>query len=419
MGTLGNQPNFGVYGFTRTQAESFNGTGSATSFTLGHHVKNAIDIEVLVDNVQQSPFDGSYSVSGTTLTFSGAPASGTNNVYVMYRQVGTVIDTQALVPDDNSVTYAKLGNDIPLGNRNLIINGNFSISQRGVYTSASGVSNGVYYLDRWKVHSGVAGTLQDTGYKVKVVATSTASGVLAISQSIEDKNIHPHKGKVVTVSCKVTSNSSNARIVIYADDWMALGSQNDVHSGGGNEETLSATFTVPSNLSGILQVRVGFENAASNGNPSVSTNDYFEVSEVQLEVGTKATPFEHRSYGDELARCQRYYSVIKPVQAHPIWVYSSAGWSTTFPHKTTMRAVPSVSFTGVPVNGSGLGSSDGKFSVYSNNSWRGLSSITASQASSSVDMSRIDGVTNDSMTPGHSAGLYMGSNCSINMDAEL
>ncbi len=108
MGTLGNQPNFGAYGFTRTQAESFNGTGSATSFTLGHHVKNAIDIEVLVDNVQQSPFDGSYSVSGTTLTFSGAPASGTNNVYVMYRQVGTVIDTQALVPDDGSVTDAKI-----------------------------------------------------------------------------------------------------------------------------------------------------------------------------------------------------------------------------------------------------------------------------------------------------------------------
>lgn len=206
--------------------------------------------------------------------------------------------------DNNGVNLGQLGN------RNLIINGNFSISQRGVYTSASSVSNGVYYLDRWKVHSGVAGTLQDTGYKVKVVATSTASGVLAISQSIEDKNIHPHKGKVVTVSCKVTSNSSNARIVIYADDWMALGSQNDVHSGGGNEETLSATFTVPSNLSGFLQVRVGFENAASNGNPSVSANDYFEVSEVQLELGDTATPFEHRSYGDELLACKRYFQRI-------------------------------------------------------------------------------------------------------------
>ena len=353
MGTLGNQPNFGAYGFTRTQAESFNGNGSATSFTLGHHVKNAIDIEVLVDNVQQSPFDGSYSVSGTTLTFSGAPASGTNNVYVMYRQVGTVIDTQALVPDDNSVTYAKLGNDIPLGNRNLIINGNFSVSQRGDHTSASGVSNGVYYLDRWKVHAGVAGTLQDTGYKVKVVATSTSSGVLAISQSIEDKNIHPLKGKVITVSCKVTSNSSNARIVIYADDWMALGSQNDIHSGGGNEETLSATFTVPSNLSGFLQVRVGFENAASNGNPSVSANDYFEVSEVQLEVGTKATPFEHRSYAEELAACQRYFWGLDRISGGGNTIAIGSNYSNSLfyiNYPITMRTAPSVSKVGTDLS---------------------------------------------------------------------
>ena len=174
------------------------------------------------------------------------------------------------------------------------------------------MSNGVYYLDRWNVQSGIAGTLQDTGYKVKVVATSTGSGVLAIKQSIEDKNIHPHKGKVVTVSCKVTSNSSNARIVIYADNWIALGSQNDVHSGGGNEETLSATFTVPSDLSGFLQVRVGFENAASNGDPSVSSNDYFEVSEVKLEVGDTATPFEHRSCTDKKywRGVKRYYPTI-------------------------------------------------------------------------------------------------------------
>ena len=251
---------------------------------------------------------------------------------------------------------ADLGNaydDGAITGSNMIINGGFSVSQRGDYTSASAVSNGVYYLDRWNVQSGIAGTLQDTGYKVKVVATSTGSGVLAIKQSIEDKNIHPHKGKVVTVSCKVTSNSSNARIVIYADNWIALGSQNDVHSGGGNEETLSATFTVPSDLSGFLQVRVGFENAASNGDPSVSSNDYFEVSEVKLEVGDTATPFEHRSYGDELARCQRYYANYKATtgQSHMAFPYSGFANSTTAElfgnHPAEMRVPPSVSFNSV------------------------------------------------------------------------
>ena len=250
---------------------------------------------------------------------------------------------------------------IGAGRRNIILNGDFSISQRGDFTSASGVSNAVYYLDRWRVHSGVAGTLQDTGYKVKVVATSTASGVLAISQSIEDKNIHPHKGKVVTVSCKVTSNSSNARIVIYADNWMALGSQNDVHSGGGNEETLTATFTVPSDLSGYLQVRVGFENAASNGNPSMSANDYFEVSDVQLELGKVATPFEHRSYGEELELCKRYYYARKSgPNNHTRFCDGYARYTNRFNgtvfFPVTMRSSPTLSHSGsftVDTRGSG------------------------------------------------------------------
>ena len=38
-----------------------------------------------------------------------------------------------------------------------------------------------------------------------------------------------------------------------------------------------------------------------------AVNDYFQITGVQLEVGSVATPFEHRSFGDELARCERYY----------------------------------------------------------------------------------------------------------------
>ena len=244
---------------------------------------------------------------------------------------------------------ADLGNvydDGALSNRNLIINSNFQVSQRGDFTSASVVSNQSYYLDRWVMSVGISGTLQDTGYKAKVVCTSTGSGVLAMSQNIEDKNIHPFKGKTVTVSCKMTSNSPNARIVIYADNWLSLGNQNDVHSGSGNEETLSATFTVPSDLSGYLQVRVGFENAESNGNPSLSANDYFEVSDIQLEVGDTATPFEHpRSYSDELSRCQRYFysAADGTAQALGMGVYYTTTQmfgAITFP--VTMRATPTL-----------------------------------------------------------------------------
>ena len=87
--------------------DSFNGDGSTVAFTLSHTVGSVNDIEVLVDNVQQSPYDGSYSVSGTTLTFSGAPSAGTNNVYVIYN-ASKHITTQQVIPDSGSITHSMI-----------------------------------------------------------------------------------------------------------------------------------------------------------------------------------------------------------------------------------------------------------------------------------------------------------------------
>ena len=108
MGMIGNQL---AAGTALTIAnDSFNGNGSTTAFTLSQSVGAATDIEVLVDNVQQSPYDSSYSVSGTTLTFSAAPSAGTNNIYVIYN-ASKHISTNQVVPDDGSVTTAKLHDD--------------------------------------------------------------------------------------------------------------------------------------------------------------------------------------------------------------------------------------------------------------------------------------------------------------------
>lgn len=83
--------------FSAVQSQGFNGTGSQTTFTLNRSVGSVASVEVLVNNVQQSPYDGSYTVVGTTLTFSEAPSAGTNNVYVVYRDqaVGSLVDTTA------------------------------------------------------------------------------------------------------------------------------------------------------------------------------------------------------------------------------------------------------------------------------------------------------------------------------------
>ena len=69
---------------TGTSKDSFSGDGSETAFTMSRTVLLATDIEVFVANVHQEPTTA-YTVSGTTLTFSSAPANGTNNVYVIHR----------------------------------------------------------------------------------------------------------------------------------------------------------------------------------------------------------------------------------------------------------------------------------------------------------------------------------------------
>ena len=69
---------------TGTSKDSFNGDGSTTAFTMSKSVLLVTDIEVFVDNVQQEPTTA-YTVSATTLTFTEAPANGTNNVYVIHR----------------------------------------------------------------------------------------------------------------------------------------------------------------------------------------------------------------------------------------------------------------------------------------------------------------------------------------------
>jgi len=69
---------------TGTSKDSFSGDGSTTAFTMSRSVLLVTDIEVFVDNVQQEPTTA-YTVSGTTLTFTEAPANGTNNIYVIHR----------------------------------------------------------------------------------------------------------------------------------------------------------------------------------------------------------------------------------------------------------------------------------------------------------------------------------------------
>tara|TARA_R110000782_G_scaffold67967_1_gene137095 strand:- start:2744 stop:3877 length:1134 start_codon:yes stop_codon:yes gene_type:complete len=79
MAYIGNAP---AEAYTNTVKDSFNGTGSATAFTLSQPTLTN-DVRVVVENVVQDPAVA-YNVSGTALTFTSAPPSGTDNIYVVH-----------------------------------------------------------------------------------------------------------------------------------------------------------------------------------------------------------------------------------------------------------------------------------------------------------------------------------------------
>ena len=191
------------------------------------------------------------------------------------------------------------------GRRNILINGDFSVSQRGSYTSATTATHLQYYLDRFYVaRDGVTGTIQDTGFAAKLVATSSATGTLRLVQPIEDTVWLG--GKTVTLSCQMKSNDSNSRLGIYAGAWQ---STTAAHTGGGAWETLSMTLTLPASIGAELSAHFGIDGASS-ANVSISSGAYCEMKDLQLEVGSTATDFEHRGYGEELALCQRYFEKL-------------------------------------------------------------------------------------------------------------
>jgi hypothetical protein len=91
-------------------AQRFNGDNTTTTFTLNFRVDNATDLEVFVDNVQQEPLTA-YDALANQLIFTEAPPSGTNNIYVVYRNTDSGIF--ANIPD-GSITFNKLANNIRL-----------------------------------------------------------------------------------------------------------------------------------------------------------------------------------------------------------------------------------------------------------------------------------------------------------------
>ena len=248
---------------------------------------------------------------------------------------------------------------IGVGRRNILINGDFQVSQRGDYSSATTSSN-AYFLDRWLVDRNGAATVQHTSghdipgspaicKAIKLVQSTTANNYLGIRQKIE--NPTQYVGRTITYSAWVRSNTPNARIEWYTQGTTqtAIG---PAHSGNGEWEYLSFTATMTGNPSTNWWVDAFIDNGTYTST-TITAGEYIEVTMLQLEIGKVATPFEHRSYGEELALCQRYCINIGGdtylgLAVGQVMSTTNTLFSFLFPQ--TMRAAPTISFSNLIVS---------------------------------------------------------------------
>mgnify|MGYP006883075405 CR=1 FL=1 len=268
-------------------------------------------------------------------------------------------DTTFTLPDGDGASGQAMITDgagtlswaAPYGNRNLIINGAMNISQRNGASSSTLTSSQVYYLDRFFAVEDTDGTMTiqqsstsptDFQYSA-LLTTGTADTSLAatqicyVGQKLEGLNVaHLNWGtanaKTLTLSFYVRSSLTgtfggafaNAAFnrsypftysISSADTWeyKTITVAGDTTGTWPTDNTASIQvfwgLGVGSTYSGTAGAWVGSGNISATGATNVigTASATFYLTGVQLELGDTATPFEHRSFGDELARCQRYY----------------------------------------------------------------------------------------------------------------
>jgi hypothetical protein len=281
-------------------------------------------------------------------------------------------------------------NLIGAGRRNLIINGGMQHWQRSTSASVSS-SNGNSYLacDRWMTifdapNSATATISQSTdvpsgqGLKYSQLHTVTATDTVTLNAFryiIEGYDHLNLLGNWVTASfwfkSSVAGNYSYNHHVISnggvmkqfsyptANVWQKVeityyvpeGSIYQTTNGVGSRlyvvlgvnGATSSTSEYPNwNGSGATKYGVGSNQVALNTISGATA----QITGVQLELGKVATPFEHRSYGEELALCQRYYYHFSPSTNMPFFQYQANFRAVMMNFPVTMRASPSLTIDG-------------------------------------------------------------------------
>ena len=308
-----------------------------------------------------------------------------------------------------------------LSHRNIIVNGAMTISQRGSTFSHVGSSNtNILTMDRWKIRRSGSNNFDTTithstdspdgflnSLKITPDTTETPTGSMngLIEQQIEGQSLQhfaygtssaksitasfyaksgsQNNGHNYTLQLRKYDSSDNTRIVTKAftvtSSWQRFtmtfpgDTSNDIKNSTDYTgfEFIFQLATGPDDLVAEqptwTSTYTNWRGVTGNSNFMDNTNNEFYVTGCQLEVGDTPTSFEHRSYSDELTRCQRYFAVFPGRSGGiPFWqcyMGSSSGYCSIPVPNFNFRVVPS------PTDATtGTTSSTGNlYDVYGNN----------------------------------------------------
>ena len=322
---------------------------------------------------------------GTIISKDAAGAVGVTSVVTTTATITTAkvgaavtISESGIEASGIGITVANINGGAISGRRNLVINGNFAIDQRYGYTEQNPAVHAQYYADRWSIHKQQANKFQihttneslpaNQGYPYAlkcnvtnaVNPASTAGAYFLIEQPIEGKNILGLKlgssgcehitvqfwvrsSVTGTYSVAIRNSAYNSHVVneysiSSANTWeKKVVTFANVITSGTWLTTNGVGLRLDFSLGAGSNFRTSSLNVLGSGSQYASSNDVnwinnanatFFLTGVQLEAGTQATAFEHRSFGEELALCQRYCQVLGGNTTQELFMHASGNTST-------------------------------------------------------------------------------------------
>ena len=283
------------------------------------------------------------------------------------------------------------------GNRNLVINGAMQVAQRSSSETGLGASAGYFTCDRWRMGVVTSGRLtmsqssdspDEFGNSLKLECTTADTSIAAgeymlIQHLIEGQNLQQiakgtSSAKKITVSFYVKGNGNatymcelwdndnsrhNTQQFSVTSSWnrIVLTFDSDTTGALDDDSNLSlylnfwlhtgSTFGGGSYTANTWASNVNANRAVGVSSFFSSTSNTFQITGIQMEVGDTATDFEHRTFGDELQRCQRYCQVLDPGVAYAQYNFvgfceSSTKVKATYSFPTVMRAAPALTRSG-------------------------------------------------------------------------